>query len=292
MVDNKNHKNKSDKDTIIDMEPVKELQKVSFFKTTNFIVPLISILFFALISIWLVLDYLPEFFREQTNRINQLGNIIQKIDEKENKKINIVNQEIEVLKNEIKNIDLNINEQTNIEIKDLQKSLLLIKEDLKKISTKLIILEKSNKQVFNKKDETKNKAPPSNSDKNKINFSKKSENLTNKENELIIEAKSIVEKLLARKDLESFSNEELNLIEQSYFEKIKNYLAGFFKLRQYSNDMSPRGLITKAELELESKNLYNFLSLIKKLPDNWKKPAKDFILKLESFLKIIDKKSG
>jgi hypothetical protein len=56
--------------------------------------------------------------------------------------------------------------------------------------------------------------------------------------------------------------------------------------------MSPRGLITKAELELESKNLYNFLSLIKKLPDNWKKPAKDFILKLESFLKIIDKKSG
>ena len=292
MVDNKNHKNKSDKDTIIDMEPVKELQKVSFFKTTNFIVPLISILFFALISIWLVLDYLPKFFREQTNRINQLGNIIQKIDEKENKRINIVNQEIEVLKNEIKNIDLNINEQTNIEIKDLQKSLLLIKEDLKKISTKLIILEKSNKQVFDKKDETKNKVPPINSDKNKINFSKKSENLTNKENELIIEAKSIVEKLLARKDLESFSNEELNLIEQSYFEKIKNYLAGFFKLRQYSNEMSPRGLITKAELELESRNLYNFLSLIKKLPDNWKKPAKDFILKLESFLKIIDKKSG
>ena len=292
MVDNKNHKNKSDKDTIIDMEPVKELQKVSFFKTNSFIVPLISILFFALISIWLVLDYLPKFFREQTNRINQLGNIIQKIDEKENKRINIVNQEIEVLKNEIKNIDLNINEQTNIEIKDLQESLLLIKEELKKISTKLIVLEKANKQIFDKKDEIKNKVPPINSDKNKINFSKKSENLTNKENELIIEAKSIVEKLLARKDLESFSNEELNLIEQSYFEKIKNYLAGFFKLRQYSNEMSPRGLITKAELELERRNLYNFLSLIKKLPDNWKKPAKDFILKLESFLKIIDKKSG
>ena len=292
MVDNKNHKNKSDKDTIIDMEPVKELQKVSFFKTTNFIVPLISILFFALISIWLVFDYLPKFFREQTNRINQLGNIIQKIDEKENKRINIVNQEIEVLKNEIKNIDLNINEQTNIEIKDLQKSLLLIKEDLKKISNKLLVLEKGNKQVVDKKDETKNKVPPINSNKNKINFSEKSQNLIKKENELIIEAKSIVEKLLARKDLESFSNEELNLIEQSYFEKIKNYLAGFFKLRQYSNDMSPRGLITKAELELESKNLYNFLSLIKKLPDNWKKPAKDFILKLESFLKINDKKSG
>jgi hypothetical protein len=292
MVDTKTQRNKSDKETIIDMEPVKEQQKLSFFKTNNFILPLISVLFFVLISTWLILDYLPNFFQEHTNRINDLANTIQKIDEKENKKINILNQEIEILKNEIKNFDLNRNEEAKIEIKDLQKSLLLIKEELKKISTKLIVLEKGNKQVFDKKDETKNKVPPINSDKNKINFSKKSENLTNKENELIIEAKSIVEKLLARKDLESFSNEELNLIEQSYFEKIKNYLAGFFKLRQYSNDMSPRGLITKAELELESRNLYNFLSLIKKLPDNWKKPAKDFILKLESFLKIIDKKSG
>ena len=50
MVDTKTQRNKSDKDTIIDMEPVKELQKGSFFKTTNFIVPLISILFFALMK--------------------------------------------------------------------------------------------------------------------------------------------------------------------------------------------------------------------------------------------------
>ena len=85
---------------------------------------------------------------------------------------------------------------------------------------------------------------------------------------------------------------DINLIEKSYFEKIKNYLAGFFMLRQYSNDQSPRGLITKAELELKSRNLYNFLSLIKKLPDNWKVPIKDFIFKLEKFLLSIDKKSG
>ena len=120
----------------------------------------------------------------------------------------------------------------------------------------------------------------------------KDKNFKNIENELIMEAKNIIEKLLAKKDLESFSNEELNLIEQSYFEKIKNYLAGFFMLRQYSNDQSPRGLITKAELELKSGNLYNFLSLIKKLPDNWKVPIKDFIFKLEKFLLSIDKKSG
>ena len=292
MVDTKTQRNKSDKETIIDMEPVKEQQKISFFKTNNFILPLISVLFFVLISTWLILDYLPNFFQEHTNRINDLANTIQKIDEKENKKINILNQEIEKLKNEIKTFDLNRNEEAKIEIKDLQKSLLLVKEELKKVSTKLFVLEKELKQVVDKKDQPKNKISPNNFIRNNVNISENNKNFKNIENELIMEAKNIIEKLLAKKDLESFSNEELNLIEQSYFEKIKNYLAGFLKLRQYSDSLSPRGLITKAELELESGNLYNFLSLIKKLPNNWKEPIKDFIFKLENFLQTIDQKVG
>ena len=116
MVDTKTQRNKSDKETIIDMEPVKEQKKISFFKTNNFILPLISVLFFVLTSTWLILIYLPNFFQEHTNRINDLANNIQKIDEKENKKINILNQEIEILKNEIKNFDLNRNEEAKIEI--------------------------------------------------------------------------------------------------------------------------------------------------------------------------------
>ena len=292
MVDTKTQRNKSDKDTIIDMEPVKEPQKISFFKTNNFLVPFISILFFLLISIWLILFYLPAFFQEQTNRINELANIIQKIDEKESEKINILNQEIELLRNKIKKIDLSTNEETKFDIKDLQKSFLFVKEELEKVTTKLFVLEKENKQVFIKKDEPTNKVSPINSVGNKVNIFEPNKDLKNNENQLIIEAKSIVEKLLAKKDLESFSNEELNLMEQSYFEKIKNYLAGFLKLRQYSDSLSPRGLITKAELELESGNLYNFLSLIKKLPNNWKEPIKDFIFKLEKFLQTIDQKVG
>ena len=292
MVDTKTQRNKSDKDTIIDMEPVKEPQKISFFKTNNFLVPFISILFFLLISIWLILFYLPAFFQEQTNRINELANIIQKIDEKESEKINILNQEIELLRNKIKKIDLSTNEETKFDIKDLQKSFLFVKEELEKVSTKLFVLEKDNKQVFIKKDEPTNKVSPINSVVNEVNIFEPNKDLKNNENQLIIEAKSIVEKLLAKKDLESFSNEELYLTEQSYFEKIKNYLAGFLKLRQYSDSLSPRGLITKAELELESGNLYNFLSLIKKLPNNWKEPIKDFIFKLENFLQTIDQKVG
>ena len=290
MVDTKTQRNKSDKDTIIDMEPVKEPQKISFFKTNNFLVPFISILFFLLISIWLILFYLPAFFQEQTNRINELANIIQKIDEKESEKINILNQEIELLRNRIKKIDLSTNEETKFDIKDLQKSFLFVKEELEKVSTKLFVLEKDNKQVFIKKDEPTNKVSPINSVGNEVNIFEPNKDLKNNENQLIIEAKSIVEKLLAKKDLESFSNEELYLTEQSYFEKFKNYLAGFLKLRHYSNSLSPRGLITKAELELESGNLYNFLSLIKKLPNNWKEPIKDFIFKLENFLQTIDQK--
>ena len=292
MVDTKTQRNKSDKDTIIDMEPVKEPQKISFFKTNNFLVPFISILFFLLISIWLILFYLPAFFQEQTNRINELANKIQKIDEKESEKINILNQEIELLRNRIKKIDLSTNEETKFDIKDLQKSFLFVKEELEKVSTKLFVLEKDNKQVFIKKDEPTNKVSPINSVGNEVNIFEPNKDLKNNENQLIIEAKSIVEKLLAKKDLESFSNEELYLTEQSYFEKFKNYLAGFLKLRHYSNSLSPRGLITKAELELESGNLYNFLSLIKKLPNNWKEPIKDFIFKLEKFLQTIDQKVG
>ena len=171
MVDTKTQRNKSDKETIIDMEPVKEQQKISFFKTNNFILPLISVSFFVLISTWLILDYLPNFFQEHTNRINDLANTIQKIDEKENKKINILNQEIEKLKNEIKNFDLNRNEEAKIEIKDLQKSLLLVKEELKKVSTKLFVLEKEYKQVVDKKDELKNKISPNNLTRNRVNIS-------------------------------------------------------------------------------------------------------------------------
>ena len=292
MVDTKTQRNKSDKDTIIDMEPVKEPQKISFFKTNNFLVPFISILFFLLISIWLILFYLPAFFQEQTNRINELANIIQKIDEKESEKINILNQEIELLRNKIKKIDLSTNEETKFDIKDLQKSFLFVKEELEKVSTKLFVLEKENKQVFIKKDEPTNKVSPINSVGNEVNILEPNKDLKNNENQLIIEAKSIVEKLLAKKDLESFSNEELYLTEESYFEKFENYLAGFLKLRHYSNNLSPRGLITKAELELESGNLYNFLSLIKKLPNNWKEPIKDFIFKLENFLQTNDQKVG
>ena len=179
MVDTKTQRNKSDKETIIDMEPVKDEQKISFFKINNFIVPIISILLFVLMTTLLILHYLPNFFQEQTNRISELSNIVQKMDKKENQNINILTQEIETLRNEIKNFDLNTSEETKFQIKNLQQSLLLAKEELEKISIKLFALEKENKQAINKTFKT-------DSTKNKINITENNQNLKKSENELII----------------------------------------------------------------------------------------------------------
>ena len=99
-----------------------------------------------------------------------------------------------------------------------------------------------------------------------------------KEVELILETQIIIDKLLAREDLESTSNEQINVNELDSLSRLKNYLAGFFKLRQYSNNSTPRAIITKAETELNRGNLDKCLKLLKTLPDNWKKPINEFII--------------
>ena len=117
---------------------------------------------------------------------------------------------------------------------------------------------------------------------------KKQKLLIISQEEFINEARAIIEKLLKRKDLGSLSKEEFNEGELDTYNKIKNYLAGFFKLRQFSDDLSPRSLITKAEKELDNKNLKNFINFIKQLPDNWKIPINNFIVKTENTLEIMN----
>ena len=98
---------------------------------------------------------------------------------------------------------------------------------------------------------------------------------------MILETQIIIDKLLTREDLSSTSNEQINVNELDTLSKLKNYLAGFFKLRQYSNNSTPRAIITKAETELKRGNLDKCLKLLKTLPDNWKKPINEFIINTE-----------
>ena len=52
MIKGKTHKAKSDKETIIDMEPVNETQKTIILKNPIFLIPFITVFSFIIIFIW------------------------------------------------------------------------------------------------------------------------------------------------------------------------------------------------------------------------------------------------
>ena len=280
MIKAKTHKAKSDKETIIDMEPVNETQKTIILKNPIFLIPFITVFSFIIILIWLTVYYLPIHIEEQSNKIIQLNNEIEALKDKENIKINEINTEIKLLKNKLNTLDFNSSETINLEIKNQGNSLLLIKEELDKISNKIKILEN--------KTETANKEIEQNNNgvqvKNSFEPSKFSQNIEKSQKELIKEGEIIIEKLLSKKDFGSSSNYDEVLSEQTYLNRLKNYFAGFLKLRKFSDNTTPRGLITMAEKELENKNFNNFLSIIKTLPENWKETIKDSINRFERVL--------
>ena len=59
MIKAKTHKAKSGKETIIDMEPIKETQKTIILKNPIFLIPFITVFSFIIILIWLTVFYLP-----------------------------------------------------------------------------------------------------------------------------------------------------------------------------------------------------------------------------------------
>ena len=273
MIKAKTHKAKSDKETIIDMEPVNETQKTIILKNPIFLIPFITVFSLIIILIWLTVYYLPSHIEEHSNKIIQLNNEIETLKDKENIKINEIITEIKLLKNKLNTLDFNTSETINLEIKNLGNSVLLIKEELDKISNKIKILE-NNTETTNKEIQNKNS--------NEIQ--KFSQNIDKSEKELMKEAEIIIETLLSKKDFGSLSNDEQILNEQTYMNKLKNYFAGFFKLRKFSDNITPRGLVTMAETEMKNKNFNNFLSIIKTLPENWKETIKDSINKFERIL--------
>ena len=280
MIKAKTHKAKSDKETIIDMEPVNETQKSIILKNPIFLIPFITVFSFIIILIWLTVYYLPNHIEQQSNKITQLNNKIEALKDKENIKINEINTEIKLLKNKLNTFDFNTSETINLEIKNQGNSLLLIKEELDKISNKIKILENIT-ETANKEIEQNNNAVQVKNSYESRNFS---QNLEKTQKELIKEGEIIIEKLLSKKDFGSSSNYDEVLSEQTYLNRLKNYFAGFFKLRKFSDNTTPRGLITMAEKELENKKFNNFLSIIKTLPENWKETIKDSINRFERAL--------
>ena len=75
MIKAKTHKAKSDKEKIIDMEPVNETQKIFILKNPIFFIPFIIVFSFIVILIWLTVYYLPNHMEQLSNKIIQLNKI-------------------------------------------------------------------------------------------------------------------------------------------------------------------------------------------------------------------------
>ena len=274
MAETKAQKIKSDKETIIDMEPVKEVSNKNNYKNPAFFISFITLVSTITILSWIILYQIPKLSEAETNRVNIIIKEIEKDNKKDNKFV-ILTEEIKKIKSQISEISNNKNEVTSEEFKNLSSLVMSLKDELKLIKNKQIPQEIGNKNLDYKKN-------PISSIQN--NFSSRSVSLKRKEAGLILETQIIIDKLLAREDLASTSNEQINLNELDFLSRLKNYLAGFFKLRQYSENSTPRAIITKAEMELKNGNLNKCLKLLKTLPDNWKRSINEFIINTEIHL--------
>ena len=282
MAETKAQKIKSDKETIIDMEPVKEVSNKNNFKNPAFFMSFITLVLTITILSWIILYYIPKLSEAETNRVNIIIKKIEKDNKKDNKSV-VLTEEIKKIKNQILEISNNKNEITFEEFKNLSSLVLSLKDELKLIKNKQIPQEIGNKNLDYQKNINVNyKKNPDSSVQN--NFSSRSVSLKRKEAGLILETQIIIDKLLAREDLASTSNKQINLNELDFLSRLKNYLAGFFKLRQYSENSTPRAIITKAEMELKNGNLNKCLKLLKTLPDNWKRSINEFIINTEIYL--------
>ena len=274
MAETKAQKIKSDKETIIDMEPVKEVSNKNNYKNPAFFISFITLVFTITILSWIILYQIPKLSEAETNRVNIIIKEIEKDNKKDNKFV-ILTEEIKKIKSQISEISNNKNEVTSEQFKNLSSLVMSLKDELKLIKNKQIPQEIGNKNLDYKKN-------PVSSIQN--NFSSRSVSLKRKEAGLILETQIIIDKLLAREDLASTSNEQINLNELDFLSRLKNYLAGFLKLRQYSENSTPRAIITKAEMELKNGNLNKCLKLLKTLPDNWKRSINEFIINTEIHL--------
>ena len=279
MAETKAQKIKSDKDTIIDMEPVKEVSNKNYYKNPAFFISFITLVLTITILSWIILYQIPKLSEAETNRVNIIIKEIEKDNKKDNKFV-VLTEEIKKIKSQILEISNNKNVVTFEEFKNLSSLVISLKDELKLIAQKKI------PQVIDNKNLDYLKNSNVNYNKNidasvQNNLSSSSVSLKRKEAGLILETQIIIDKLLKREDLSSTSNEQININELDFLSRLKNYLAGFFKLRQYSNNSTPRAIITKAETELKNGNLDKCLKLLKTLPDNWKKPINEFIINTE-----------
>ena len=146
MAETKAQKIKSDKETIIDMEPVKEVSNKNNYKNPAFFISFITLVFTITILSWIILYQIPKLSEAETNRVNIIIKEIEKDNKKDNKFV-VITEEIKKIKSQISEISNNKNEVTSEQFKNLSSLVMSLKDELKLIKNKQIPQEIGNKNL-------------------------------------------------------------------------------------------------------------------------------------------------
>ena len=281
MVASKSQPNKMDSEPIIDMGPVYQEKKlkiiiyISLF--LSFLVTIISLSFFY----WVIEFYIPNQLNSKSSNLEKVIDQIQNNSKLLGKDIAKIRQKSIDLSNKLANVDIqNNNNTTKIDLNNIKKVIFSLENQIELISDKITKIEENKK--LSKGNVTSNLIVKNN--KSYQSNLKSNNKLKTKEKLLIVELKSIIGNLLKRKDLGLVLNKKDILDETNYLDQIKQYLAGSFKLRQFTEEMSPRSLITKAEKEMDNGNIQEAINLLRQLPKSWKSSINEFILRADQIL--------
>ena len=281
MVASKSQPNKMDSKPIIDMGPVYQEKKlkiiiyISLF--LSFLVMIISISFFY----WVIQFYIPNQLNSKSSNLEKVIDEIQNNSKLLGKDIAKIRHNSIDLSNKLANVDIqNNNNTTKIDLDKINKVIFSLENQIELISDKITKIEENKK--LSKGNVTSNIIVKNN--KSYQSSLKSNNKLKTKEKLLIVELKSIIGNLLKRKDLGLVLNKKDILDETNYLDQIKQYLAGSFKLRQFTEEMSPRSLITKAEKEMDNGNIQEAINLLRQLPKSWKSSINEFILRADQIL--------
>jgi len=281
MVASKSQPNKMDSEPIIDMGPVYQEKKlkiiiyISLF--LSFLVMIISLSFFY----WVIEFYIPNQLNSKSSNLEKVIDQIQNNSKLLGKDIAKIRQNSIDLSNKLANVDIqNNNNTTKIDLDNIKKVIFSLENQIELISDKITKIEENKK--LSKGNVTSNLIVKN--DKSYQSNLKSNDKLKTKEKLLIVELKSIIGNLLKRKDLGLVLNNKDILDDTNYLDQIKQYLAGSFKLRQFTEEMSPRSLITKAEKEMDNGNIQEAINLLRQLPKSWKSSINEFILRADQIL--------
>ena len=262
----KKQKNKTieDKDeTIIEMAPIIKEKYTKLFLIISLTLSSLSIVLMIFFFIWFSSnDFEKKIYQETIKSSDNLNKVINNFKKE-------IKQEIENLRNDFVTNNEKI---SNFNSEIFTDKLNEIEKKINDLNSKVLDFEKN--KVSNESD------PNVLSEDNNIrndNNTKTTENKKTKLDELIQEFEDLKRKLLSKEQFDYTK-------ERNVFNDIINKLSGFFKLRDYGDNDSPRSLITKAEISAIDGDLKSVLYYLEKLPDDWKLGLENFISKCKLFL--------